>query len=49
MDSNTVTENWRNLRYRAWNLDHVPLFDDVANEDPNSDIEHVNVDADIDE
>ena len=49
MDSNKIIENWRNLRYRAWHVDRVTLFDDVANEDPNSDIEHVNVDADMDE
>ena len=49
MDSNTVIENWRNLRYRAWHVDRAPLIDDVANEDPDLDIEHVNVDADMDE
>ena len=49
MDSNTIIENWRNLRYRAWHVDRAPLFNDVTNEDPDSDIEHVNVDADMDE
>ena len=49
LDSNTIIENWRNLRYRAWHVDRAPLFNDVANEDPDSDIEHVNVDADMDE
>ena len=49
LDSNTIIENWRNLHYRAWHVDHAPLFDDVTNEDPDSDIEHVNVDANMDE
>ena len=49
LSSETVIENWRNFRYRAWHVDRSPAPSDTADEDEYSHEEDTIVEDDFEE
>jgi ATP-dependent DNA helicase PIF1 len=49
LSSETVIENWRNFRYRAWHVDRSPTPSDTADEDEDSHEEETIVEDDFEE